>query len=255
MQAVIKLAAPATAAVAALLLALPCARAQGVAAPVAATAPGSGWTLDAPTVERVRNLVQVNLTLPSDLPAGKSRVQIDVGRLDPRLQLASCRRVEPSLPTNAALWGSVRMGLQCAEGDRAWKVWVPVTVKVLAPAVVPSRALPAGTVLAADHLVMQEVDWAASSRPYGQVADLLGRTLGRAVQTEQPLRQGDLRLRQWFASGDVVQVLARGNGFVVQGEAEALSHGLEGQPVRVRTSGGRVLSGVAVGEYRVEVTL
>lgn len=249
MDAVIKLARPVCALAATVLLALPCARAQGVAAPA------PGWTLDAATVERVRNLVQVNITLPSDLPAAKARVQIDVGRLDPRLQLAACRRVDPSLPPNAAMWGSIRMGLQCADGDRAWKVWLPVTVRVLAPAVVPVRALAAGTVLAADHLAMQEVDWASGSRPYADAADLLGRTLGRALQAEQPLRQGDLRLRQWFAAGDTVQVLVRGPGFAVQRSASALTHGVEGQPVRLRTEEGYEISGVAVGQNRVEVQL
>lgn len=249
MDAVIKLARPVCALAATVLLALPCARAQGVAAPA------PGWTLDAATVERVRNLVQVNITLPSDLPAAKARVQIDVGRLDPRLQLAACRRVDPSLPPNAAMWGSIRMGLQCADGDRAWKVWLPVTVRVLAPAVVPVRALAAGTVLAADHLAMQEVDWASGSRPYADAADLLGRTLGRALQAEQPLRQGDLRLRQWFAAGDTVRLQARGEGFAILAEGQALAPGLEGQTSRVRLDSGRLVQVWPLGERQAEVLL
>ena len=46
-----------------------------------------------------------------------------------------------------------------------------------------------------------------------------------------------------------------GQGFAVSSEAQALTPGLEGQPVRVRTEAGRVLVGRAVGEHRVEVSL
>jgi flagella basal body P-ring formation protein FlgA len=82
-----------------------------------------------------------------------------------------------------------------------------------------------------------------------------GRTLGRALQPGQGLRATDLRQRQWFAAGDTVQVLARGNGFAVSGEAQALNPGIEGQPVRVRTESGRVLTGTPVADRRVEVLL
>ena len=43
--------------------------------------------------------------------------------------------------------------------------------------------------------------------------------------------------------------------FSVTGEGQALSAGIEGQTVKVRTENGRVLSGMAVGHNRVEVQL
>ena len=54
---------------------------------------------------------------------------------------------------------------------------------------------------------------------------------------------------------DTVQVLVRGPGFAVQRSASALTHGVEGQPVRLRTEEGYEISGVAVGQNRVEVQL
>jgi flagella basal body P-ring formation protein FlgA len=68
-------------------------------------------------------------------------------------------------------------------------------------------------------------------------------------------RQADLKARQWFAAGDTVRLVASGPGFAISSDATALSHGMEGQPARVRTEGGRVLSGRPVGERRVEVEL
>jgi flagella basal body P-ring formation protein FlgA len=235
---------------------------------IAAAAPSPAQTDAAPAdaaietamAAPVRALVGQSLRLP---PAAASaargqppRVEIEIGRLDPRLRLAPCKRIEPQLPPQAQLWGRTRIGLRCVEGERPWQVWLPVTVKVFAPALVAQRALPAGTELTAADLHTAEVDWAAEAQaPLTQADKLIGRSLGRALQPGQALRGGDLKLRQWFGAGDTVQILARGDGFAVSGEGQALSPGVEGQPVRVRTESGRVLTGVPVAERRVELTL
>jgi len=218
----------------------------------AAGASGTEPAADATLAEQVRGLVGPAVRLPT----GKARVELEVGQLDPRLRLAPCRRIETHLPAQSPLWGRTRIGVRCVEGERPWHVYLPVVVKVFAPALVPVRALPAGTVLAPEHLQLTEVDWAADANPaFASAEGLLGRTLGRAVAAGQAVRSGDLRQRQWFAAGDTVQLLARGEGFVVGGEAQALGNGIEGQSVRVRTESGRVLSGTPVAERRVEVAL
>jgi len=245
---VIHLARPRLAVSAGLLAAL-CATAQAQGLPAADAA------LDTAMTERVRGLVGSNVTLPA-LKGVTARLEIEIGKLDPRLRLAPCRRIEPQLPTHGALWGRTRIGLRCVEGERPWQVWLPVTVKVFAPALVPVRALPAGTVLAAEHLQTAEVDWAEQTgAPFTQAAPLLGRTLGHALQPGQAVRAADLRLRQWFAAGDTVRVQARGDGFSVSGEGQALGAGFEGQSVRVRTESGRVLTGLPVAAHQVEVSL
>lgn len=215
----------------------------------------AGKAIDTDVAERVRALVSANLQVPA-VAQPSMRLAIEVGRLDPRLQLAPCRRVEPQLPPLSALWGRTRIGLRCVEGDRNWQVWLPVEVKVFAPALVSARPLAAGTVLGAEHLQQIEVDWAAQTQPpLARSDELIGRTLGRAVPAGQALRSADLRQRQWFAAGDTVTVRARGDGFTVSGEGQALGHGIEGQSVRVRTESGRVLSGRPVADHQVEVQL
>jgi flagella basal body P-ring formation protein FlgA len=87
------------------------------------------------------------------------------------------------------------------------------------------------------------------------VSLLVGRTLGRPLVAGAAVRPSDLKQRQWFGSGDTVRLVARGSGFSVTGEGQALSAGIEGQTVKVRTENGRVLSGMAVGHNRVEVQL
>ena len=191
----------------------------------------------------------------SSLRAGQGRrVEIEVGALDPRLRLAPCDQIEPYLPANARLWGRSRIGIRCQTGPTRWNVFLPVTVKVFAPALVATRALPAGTLLAEGDLAQAEVDLAEDpSNALFQPALAIGRTIDRPLPAGRSLRQSHLKPRQWFAAGEVVQVVAQGPGFRVAGEGQALTPGTEGQPVRIRTESGRILTAQAVGERRVEV--
>jgi flagellar basal body P-ring formation protein FlgA len=117
-------------------------------------------------------------------------------------------------------------------------------------------ARPAGTVLDAGQLAQAEVDIAAA--PGAAVPDpmlVVGRTLGRALAAGATLRQTDLKARQFFAAGETVRVTALGPGWQVVTEAQAVGAGVEGQPVRVRTDGGRLLTARPTGDRQVEVTL
>ena len=187
---------------------------------------------------------------------GAPRIEVSVGELDSRLRLAPCERTEPHLPDGTRLWGKSRIGVRCVQGPVKWNVYLPVTVKVFGTGLVARHALAAGAVLAAADLVPAEVDLAEDASP--AVADpdrAAERTLARPLKPGQSLRLAHLRPRQWFASGATVTVVAQGEGFSVSGQALALGPGTEGVPVRLRIDGGRVLTGVATGDHRVELTL
>ena len=184
------------------------------------------------------------------------RVQVRVGRLDPRLRLAPCTAVQPYLPVNTRLWGASRIGLRCNDAAARWNVFLPIQVDVFGTALVVQSALPAGHVLAATDLRSAELNLAATpSVPLAREALATGRALARPLLAGQAVQAGDLRARQWFAAGDSVRLVAGGGGWQIQGEGQALAPGVEGQSVRVRTESGRVVSGVAVAERMVEVAL
>lgn len=184
------------------------------------------------------------------------RVEVETGTLDPRLQLAPCARVEVFLPPGQRAWGRTRIGLKCAQGPVAWRVTVPMTVRLWAPGLVVAASLPSGTVLAPGHLRLTEVDWSERDSPVLiHEPAALGRTLGMTVSAGSALRQEHLKRRQWFESGDTVRLTAIGPGFSIQGEGVALSPGIEGQSVRIRTESGRTVTGTPTGLRHVEVTL
>jgi flagella basal body P-ring formation protein FlgA len=238
-----------------------------VACPLASAQGGASAATAVPAAPASPAVTGVELAVRQEIEAlgasaglaaagGRARVEIETGRLDPRLQLAPCERVEARLPAGAQAWGRTRVQLRCAQGPVPWQVYLPVVVRVFAPAWVAAGALPAGTVLQAEHLREDAVDWAADrSPPLTDPARAIGRRLQRPLGPGQALRSKDLAAQQWFAAGERVQVLARGPGFTVSGEAQALAPGVEGQAVRVRTDAGQVLTGTATGTRRVEVAL
>lgn len=208
--------------------------------------------VDAELARQVRELAQA----ASRTAVPGMRVEIELGELDPRLKLAPCQQVQPYLPVGVRLWGKARIGLRCLQGATRWNVFLPVTVQVFAPSLVATRALPTGTTLEAGDLQLTETDIAADPTPaVRDTAVAIGRSLARPLAAGEALHQRDLRARQWFAAGETVRVVAQGEGYSVVGEAQAMTPGIEGQAVRVRTENGRVLSGVAVAERQVEVTL
>lgn len=203
--------------------------------------------------QQVRSLAEAGT---QNKPAGVSRIDIQVGQLDPRLRLAPCQKVEPYLPSGARLWGKTRIGLRCVQGQVPWNVYMPVTVRIYGQALVATTPLAVGAVLTAGDVTSAEIDLAEDvSVAMVDARLVVGRTLARAINPGQSLRQTHLKVRQFFQAGETVKLVALGNGFSVASEGEALSAGIEGQPARVKTEGGRVLTGIPAGDHRVELAL
>jgi flagella basal body P-ring formation protein FlgA len=187
---------------------------------------------------------------------GVTRVDVQVGELDPRLHLAPCQHIEPYLPSGSRLWGKTRVGLRCTQGATHWNVYLPVTVRLLGPGLVATVPLAVGTVITDNDVIQAEVDLAEDrSAALVDPRQAVGRTVARAVNPGRSLREDNLKTRQWCAAGDTVKVVAKGKGFSVAGEARAMTPGLEGHVARVRTESGHVLTGMPVGERRIELAM
>lgn len=205
--------------------------------------------------EAVAGALALARAAASALAPDDARVSATAGTLDARLRLAPCARIEPYLAAGQPAWGRTRVGLRCTDGP-PWRVFLPVQVHVLAPAVVLRQTLPAGARLTEEQLALADADWAAApGAPWRDAGELAGRVLVRPLAAGQAPRPADLQPRQWFASGQMVRVVASGQGFAITTDAMALTPGIEGQPARVRTDAGRVLVGRPTAAGEVEVTL
>ena len=207
---------------------------------------------------RAAELVPTGATAGPASPAAPvtPRLVLVLGQLDPRLRLAPCGHVEPYLPEGTRAWGKTRIGLRCTVGAVKWNVYLPVTVKAFGAGWVANANLDTGSVLSAADLSAAEIDLADdASAAVTNAEAAVGRVLARTVKAGASLRQSHIKPRQWFGAGDLVTVVTQGSGFSVAGQATALTPGIEGQPARVRTEAGRILTGQPVSERRIELAL
>lgn len=181
------------------------------------------------------------------LPAGAGRIEIEIGQLDPRLQLAPCARIEPYLLPGTRLWGRTSIGVRCIDGAR-WSVALPVTVTVFGRALVATESIAAGAPVPASALRPQEVELTREhGAPVTDPAQVVGRSSTRALPAGTVLRETHLRATPTVASGDVVQVRVMGSGFAIQTAGQVLAAAADGQQVKVRTDAGRVVGGTLRG--------
>jgi flagella basal body P-ring formation protein FlgA len=227
-----------------------------VAVPAAFAQDEPGYAPDSALLQQVETLARTGASAATAAQTQGVRVEVKVGKLDPRLRLAPCQHIDTYLPPGLPVWGATRIGLRCTQGTKLWNVSIPIQVSVYAQATVLKGALAAGSVLDASQLTQAEVDIAAA--PGAAVSDpmlAVGRTLQRSLAAGATLRQNDLKPRQYFAAGETVRVNAVGPGWSVVTEGQAIGAGIEGQSVHVRTEGGRLLTARPTGDRQVEVAL
>jgi flagella basal body P-ring formation protein FlgA len=187
--------------------------------------------------------------------AGASgRVEVRLGQLDPRLQLAPCARIEPFLPPGTRLWGRTTIGVRCIEGAN-WSVALPVTVSVYGKALVAASPLAVGASPTPTDFRVEEVDLTRESAALvTETTQLEGHVLARGIAAGQVLRADHLKVPITVSVGDPVRIRVIGEGFSITGEGFALGPAGEGQLLRVRTESGKILAGT-VRDRTIEVRM
>lgn len=198
-------------------------------------------------------LADLRLYLEKETSGLPGRAEIVIGNLDPRLNLSPCARVEPFLPRGTKLWGKALVGLRCMDPP-GWTAWLPVEVRVRAPVLIAAGALAAGQSLTERDVRIDEADLTREPGAITAPGQLADRVLARSVAPGQVLRHEHFRLRPAMNQGDPVKVVYSGSGFSVSTEAHALAQAMTGQTVRVLTSSGKILSGLAKPGRVVEVS-
>lgn len=122
------------------------------------------------------------------------------------------------------------------------------------PAVVATRPLERGAVIAAADVAVREVRVMRSQPLASSPEEAIGRRLGKSLQAGEPVLLNSLSLTPIIQRGDSVIITVRKPGFLVEVRGEALDAGAEGESIRVRNLQSRaVIQAVVVGSGRVEV--
>lgn len=178
---------------------------------------------------------------------------ISVTRIDQRLKLAKCDKIETYLPFGGRLWGHSSIGVRCASPS-AWSLYVPVLIKVSANVLVTARPVASGQAVQAEDVQLQLRDVTAYA---GSVLTAPGQAVGRNavshISAGMVLRSEMLRSPMVVLQGQQVKLIAQGAGFKVSSEGLAMGNAAAGQLVSVKTRSGQIIKGVAKSEGVVEV--
>ncbi|WP_063569371.1 flagellar basal body P-ring formation chaperone FlgA [Achromobacter ruhlandii] len=183
---------------------------------------------------------------------GQPSVAIDPPRVE---RLAPCDAMSPFMPSGMKLRSRMTVGVRC-NAPKAWTTYVQATVSVPGHYYVASRMIAAGQGITAADLAPRDGDLVAL--PPGVITrpeTVIGMTAAYRINAGQPVKGAALRNAQSVVRGSNVRINARGNGFVVSSEGQALDNAAPGATVQVRTASGQVVSGVVRNAGLVEIQL
>lgn len=190
-------------------------------------------------------------------PTAKGRQEIAPRPVDPRLKLRRCdRELEAFAPAGGVLRGNAVVGVRCP-GSHPWKVYVPMTVRILAPVAVARGALAAGHRLGAADVRWEERDVARGSAGFVQGhGSPVGHVLKHAVRDGQPLRPHMLRAAKVVRRGERVTLAVNHPTLAIRMAGVALADGATGERIRARNdSSGRVIEGTVRGPGLLEIEI
>ncbi|HKR40446.1 MAG TPA: flagellar basal body P-ring formation chaperone FlgA [Paraburkholderia sp.] len=181
-------------------------------------------------------------------------VSITVAPVFPR-GLAACTSLEPFMPAGARTYGHTTVGVRCI-GAKPWTLYVSARIAVDVTYYVASRQIGAGEALSAADFMPRAGDLA--NLPQTIITDpnqATGAVALARISAGLPLRTDMLRSAASVVIGQTVKVIAVGSNFTISAEGSALNNAEPGQQVRVRTSGGQIISGVVKDAGTVQVQI
>lgn len=185
------------------------------------------------------------------------RTEIALGRLDPRLRLASCKQpLQASQPTGARLAGHTSVAVRCPD-NAEWTVYVTTEIEIFGPALVTTRSLARGTALAPADV--QSVETKLTSLGHGYLQspeEIQGMATLRTLPAGTVLTPSMLKAPRIVRRGDRVTLVSGQGPIQVEMIGEAVNDGARGDRVRVRAlNSQRVVEGWVVSPSVVKVTL
>jgi flagellar basal body P-ring formation protein FlgA len=187
------------------------------------------------------------------------RIEPRAGSLDPRLQLPACSTaLDAFLQQGTRVASRTIVGVRC-DGDKPWKVYVPVDVVVTESVLVAKRSLPAGRMLTADDVVAERQDVSRLVGGYfvsrdSSAGPVAGKRLKHPLMAGRIVTPSMLEDEVVIERGQTVTLVIAGDGLSVSMAGKALMDGAADQRIRVRNTGsGRVVEGFVRSSEVVEV--
>ncbi|MCC5881526.1 MAG: flagellar basal body P-ring formation protein FlgA [Halomonas sp.] len=167
----------------------------------------------------------------------------------PSARLPICESPDPFLTRPGELpLGRISVGVRCGQDGRQVR-YLQAEVGVVGEYPVLGTALSAGETVRREHLVMQAGNLAElPNRTLLEIESIIGQVATRALNPGQPLQAHQFRSLPLVDRNQRVTIEARGKGFRITREGQALEPGALGDRIRVRFDNREVMTAEVVGE-------
>lgn len=202
--------------------------------------------------QTVMALVEEFMLNQAETYPGAAQVSVEPPRITNQ---AMCHDLEVFLAGSRLLRSRMNVGVRCL-GPESWTTYVQVNLRIDGFYYVTNRTINAGDVLSLDDLVAREGDILRLSR--GTVFDpsqAIGFVAKQRIPRGTPVKATALRDPNSIERGQRVKTIARGPGFVITGEGQALEDGNPGSTIQVRSGSGQVITGVVVDATTVQIPM
>lgn len=179
----------------------------------------------------------------------------EAGYIDSRLKLALCTEdLSTSLQSGSASSGRATVQVEC-EGERPWKIFVPVQIKMTDQVIVAGRSLASGHVLTPDDILVEERDVTRLRSGYiGRAEDLVGKRLKRQLLAGRVITPSMLIEQMMIERGQSVTISADFGGISIETAGRALMDGAMNERIQVENNGSKqVIEAIVRSPERVEV--
>ncbi len=209
------------------------------------TGTGIGRQDDHELIERATQFLQQQT---AKLP---NKARIEVLPPDARLTLTPCSDLQPFMTGNNRLWGRTLIGVRC-KAPKPWTVYLQATIHITGQYLVNNEPMHQGHIIKRTELGTANGE--LTHMPVDTLTDpqqAIGKMLLTNLATGSPLRANMLRTPNAIEEGEIVTVIARGNGFNVNTSGRAITSAQIGHPVEVRMPDGKIIDGIATEPHTV----
>jgi len=187
-------------------------------------------------------------------PADRTRIEVTVSQLDPRLRLRKCSNaLKTYFPSGSRRMGKVTVAVSC-DSPVAWKVFVSAGIYEYAKVVVAQKTISRKSIITGADITLERVN---ISKLRGSPALQLNQVIGSS--TKKQIRAGVVVFEHdicMVCKGADVQVVAKNEHFNINMEGIALADATIGELTQIRNKKSkRSFRAKVVGRNQLEVLL
>lgn len=184
------------------------------------------------------------------------RIDFSVSKIDPNLRLATCSKPLSLKKNGDKLMGRISIAVRC-EGNKPWKIYVPVTVMAYRKVVTAAVPLARNQVLEPTLLKLTEKEVSRLTQGYfSSFSAVNGKLLNRPLQLSGVLQPSMVIEPIIIKRGDEVIIIAKTGALSVRSAGIAINNGRLGQQIQVKNKASkRIVTARVISSQQVQVVM